>query len=64
MKVIYLLNKEEMLINSDNELTQSVYHEKTKVEGDYYHTIYNPKLEITYSKLIDADNLIWVKMKE
>jgi hypothetical protein len=58
---IFLYNYDEMLLDSSN-----ILYEKTRfnieVKGDYYHALDYEMLGVSYNKLTDESNLVWIEL--
>ena len=49
------------LIDADNNIhNKSLGAADLKIEGDYYHALDYDRLAVSYAKIADRDNLIWI----
>lgn len=58
---IFLYNLDELLLDSNNKLYNWTRF-TIEVKGDYYHSLDYETLGISYTKLTDASNLVWIDL--
>jgi hypothetical protein len=58
---IFLYNLDDLLLDSNNKLYNWTRF-PIEVKGDYYHSLNYETMGISYTKLTDASNLVWIDL--
>ena len=60
---ILLYNRDELFLDSSNKL-YNLMRLTIEVKGDYYHSLDYETLGISYTKLTDPSNLVWIDLNK